>query len=314
MSEAERAQAERRYARLADQPFVTYQRRESGQAGFFGALKAVYERRELLGQLIRRELVGKYKDSALGLVWSLVRPLTQLFVYYWVMGKFLGGAYRPETGVGLRNFAIFIFAGLTLYGLFSETVTSMTSSIVANAGLIKKVYLPREIFPLSAAGAALVNFLIQLVILIIASLALGTLKFGPNLLYAVGGFLVIFIWALAIGLTLSAANVFMRDVQFLVDVVVMLLMWASPIVYSWTFVAQAFGSAGMDWVTDVYLANPITISVIGFQEAFWAIPSGGEMLPDLSLRMLIAGLFGVIALWLGQRYFAKRQANFAQEL
>lgn len=306
MTSSERAQA--RYARLAEESLVSYRRRGSSDATFIGAVREVSSKGQLLRQLIRRELVGKYKDSALGLVWSLVRPLTQLFVYYWVMGEFIGAAR------GLNNFAIFVFSGLTLYGLFSEMVSSMTTSIVGNAGLVKKVYLPREVFPLAAAGAALFNFSIQLAILTIAALILGTIHFGVNLLLGVGAFVVILIWALAIGIALAAANVTSRDIQFMVEVVLMLLMWFSPIVYSWTMVRDAFGGRGLDWVTSIYLSNPITIGTIGFQEAFWAIPSGGELLPDLWLRMLVAGGVGLIALWLCQRFFATRQANFAQEL
>lgn len=308
MTDQADAQAQTRYERLSKVPLVSYRRRENAAGGFFAALRAVFARRELLGQLVRRELVGRYKDSALGLVWSLARPLAQLFIYYLVIGEFLGAAR------GINNFAIFIFCGLTLYGLFSETLTGMTSSVVANAGLIKKVYLPREIFPLAAVGASLFNFGIQFVILLVAALALGTVAFGTNLLFAVGALLVILIWVMGLGLALGAANVFMRDIQFVVEIVTMLLMWFSPIVYSWTFVASTFSEAGMPWLTKLYLANPITIAVIGFQEAFWAIPSGGELLPHLWLRMLIAGLVGLVVLWLGQRYFAKRQANFAQEL
>lgn len=310
MTEPESAEvrAQSRFAALADQPFVSYRRRNHAVAGFFDALKAVFARRDLLNQLVRRELVGKYKDSALGLVWSLARPLTQLFIYYLVIGKFLGAAR------GIDNFAVFIFCGLTLYGLFSEIVMGMTSSIVANSGLIKKVYLPREIFPLSAVGAAFFNFFIQFGILIIAALVLGTIAFGVHLLYGLAAILLILIWAIAIGLPLSAANVYMRDIQFLVDIVVMLLMWFSPIVYSWTFVQATFAADGLNWITSIYLANPITIGVIGFQEAFWAGPSGGELLPYLWLRMLIAGAVGLLVLWWGQRYFAKHQANFAQEL
>ncbi|MFZ1382861.1 MAG: ABC transporter permease [Scrofimicrobium sp.] len=308
MSDPDVVAAEARYTRLSELPFVSYKSQGNAVSGFFSSLKDVLGRRELLGQLVRRELVGKYKDSALGLVWSLVRPLTQLFIYYLVIGKFLGAAR------GIDNFAVFIFCGLTIYGLFSETVTSMTSSVVSNSGLIKKVHLPREVFPLAAAGASLFNFAIQLIILLIAALLIGTISVGTNLLFAFAAFFVIMVWALALGLTLSAANVFMRDIQFLTDVVMMLLMWFSPILYSWTFVRETFGDMGLDWLTSIYMANPITIAVIGFQEAFWAIPSGGELLPDLWLRMLIAGLVGLVALWAAQRYFARRQANFAQEL
>lgn len=301
-------ETEERYRRLSEMPLVSYRSKESAFRGFFSAVAAVFARRELLGLLIRRELVGKYKDSALGLVWSLVRPLTQLLIYYLVLGQFLGAARS------INNFAVFIFAGLTIYGLFSEMLISMTSSIVANAGLIKKVDVPREIFPIAAVGASLFNFSIQMVILIVAAALVGTIFLGWNLLFGLGALLIVLIWGMALGLFLAAANVYMRDIQFLVDVVVMLLMWFSPVVYSWTFVRDTFGAAGLNWLTQVYISNPLTVAVIGFQEAFWAIPSGGELLPDLWVRMLISIGVGMVLLWLGQGYFARKQANFAQEL
>lgn len=301
-------QTQRRFERLSEMPLVSYQVQEGFFKAFFSALAAVFAHRELLGLLVRRELVGRYKDSALGLMWSLVRPLTQLIIYYLVMGKFLGAARNID------NFAIFIFSGLTIYGLFSEMISSMTVSVVANSGLIKKVYLRREIFPIAAIGASLFNFSLQLGILIIASLLVGTLVFGANLLFALGSILLVVVWATGIGLILSAANVYMRDIQFLVDVVIMLLMWFSPIVYSWTFVRDEFASSGIAWLTEIYVNNPITLAVLGFQEAFWSKASGGEALPGLPIRMTVAILVGMVIILLGQRYFAKRQTNFAQEL
>lgn len=299
---------EERYSRLETLQLTSYRKRENAITGFFAAIKAIIGRRELLGLLIRRELVGKYKDSSLGLVWSLVRPLTQLLIYYLVMGEFLGAARN------INNFAIFIFAGLTIYGLFSEVVNSMTSSIVANSGLIKKVYLPREIFPVAAVGAALVNFGLQMVILLVAAAIVGTLVFSANLLFSILSLLIVLLFAVGIGLFLSAWNVYLRDIQFMVEVVVMLLMWFSPIVYSWTFVADVLHARGLDWLMEIYINNPVTLAVLGFQNAFWAENSAGRMPDDLLARMGIAILVGVIILWWGQRVFARLQPNFAQEL
>lgn len=300
--------ARKRYRRLDEEPLVPYSLQQNAFQGFFSSLRAVFSRRELLGLLVRRELVGRYKDSALGFVWSLVRPLTQLGIYYLVMGKFLGAAR------GIDNFAVFIFAGLTMYGLFSEMITSMTASIVANAGLVKKVFLPREIFPIAAIGAALFNFLIQFAILLVAALLLGTISFNLNLLYALGSLLLVLVYGTGIGLALAAWNVSMRDIQYLTDVVVMLLMWFSPIVYSWTFVRDVIVNSSAPWLFQVYVDNPITLMVLGFQEAFWAGGSHAEVLPNLAGRMAIAFVIGLFVMWGGQRIFAKRQANFAQEL
>ena len=100
----------------------------------------------------------------------------------------------------------------------------------------------------------------------------------------------------------------------MVEVVVMLLMWFSPIVYSWTFVADAFSMRGLGWLTNVYINNPVTLAVLGFQEAFWAGASDGVIPDDLAFRMGIASVIGVFVLWWGQRVFARLQPNFAQEL
>lgn len=297
-----------RFERIEQLPLVSYRRRGNAISGFFSAIAAVFQEKRLLGLLVKRELVGMYKDSTLGVVWSMARPLAQLFIYYLVLGEFLGAARN------INNFAVFIFTGLTIYGLFSESINSMCVSIITNAGLVKKVYLPREIFPIAALGASLFDFALQLLILTVGALVMGTIVFGINLLYGLAAFVLALTWVLGIGLFLAAANVHLRDAQFLTQVVTMLLMWFSPIVYSWTFVRDVFANAGFEWLTTIYLSNPVTIMVLGFQEAFWTPTSGAESVPFLWLRILIAFVVGLVMLWLGQRYFAKHQANFAQEM
>jgi ABC-2 type transport system permease protein len=273
-----------------------------GQAA--SQLGDIWRHRELLGLLTRRELKARYKDSTLGFFWSLVKPLTQLLIYAIVVGEFLGAARNVE------NFAIYLFAGLTIYLLFSEVVGGATSSIIANSGLVKKVYLPREIFPLSAVGSAIFNFLIQFVVLLIAAAVFGTLTFGAHLLYGVAGFAVALIYATAVGILLSALNVYLRDVQYLVEVVLMLFMWGTPILYHWSFATDRMPP----WLAEIYINNPVTLAVIGFQEAFWAPTSNAEPLPFLALRLLIAGVVGLVLLVGAQRVFARLQGNFAQEL
>ncbi len=293
-----------RAERLAGLPWEDAGSPGSSLGGSTSQLKDIWRHRELLGLLTNREVKARYKDSALGFFWSLIKPLMQLLIYAVVVGQFLGAARN------LENFAIYLFAGLTAYGLFSEIVGGSTSSIIANSGLVKKVYLPREIFPLSAVGSAIFNFCIQFVILLVAAALFGTLQFSGNLLFGLGGFFVLLVYATAIGLLLSALNVYLRDVQYLVEVLLMLFMWGSPILYHWTFAVQHMPG----WLADIYLNNPITLGVIGFQEAFWASTSNGETLPDLGLRLAIAAVVGIVLLFGAQRVFAKLQGNFAQEL
>src|SRR6188768_2322580 len=147
--------SEDRFERLAMEPLRT-----TGPAdGTSRQLRDIWAHRQLLDMLIRRELKARYKDSTLGFVWSLMRPLALLLIYFIALGQFLGAARA------IPDFAIFVYTGLTAWGLFADTVTAGTASIVSNGGLIKKVYFPREIFPLSALGSSLFNFAIQIVIL-----------------------------------------------------------------------------------------------------------------------------------------------------
>ncbi len=270
-----------------------------------GSLREIVAHRQLLDLLIRRDLKSRYKDSALGFAWTLIRPLVQLAIYYFVLGKILGASRN------IPEFAVYVFAGLTLYGLFSEIVAAGTASIVSNAGLIKKIYLPREIYPLASVGAALFNFGVQLVVLLVATvLQSGTAWIRPDLLYFFPSTLVILIWATALALLLAAANVYLRDMQYLVEVLVLLLMWASPIVYSW----QQVANAAPQWLLNIYTANPITLAVLGFHRAFWTAGPDSEYPAHLLLRLVVVGVIGLVALLLCQRVFAKLQGNFAQEI
>jgi len=286
--------------------------RQSFFHGTFESIRDVWSRRELLNQLTRREIKARYKDSALGFFWSLARPLAMLVVYYVAIGKFLGAAQTPTHPGGIPDFAIFIFAGLTAWQLFSDIVIIGTGSIVGNAGLIKKVYVPRELFPLSVVGSALFNFAIQLSVLLAATAALGRFPTGERWLYFVLALAVMIPLSTALALLLSATNVYLRDVQYLVEIMLMIFMWASPIVYSWALVQKAV--AGHPWLEQLYLANPMTLIVLGFQKAFWVAGDGQPFPEHLGRDLVLAFGVSIFLLWFSQRVFARLQSNFAQEL
>lgn len=297
--------ARSRAAALEQQPLTVIGSRRGLLAGSLDSVRQVWLYRELLMLLVRREIKVRYKDSALGLLWSLIRPLAMLAVYYYAIGKFLG-AQRS-----IPDFAIYIFTGLTAYQLFSEIVSGCTGSILGNGGLVKKIYLPREVFPLSTVGSALFNFAIQLGVLFAATLAVGKVPMGERLLYLPLSAAVLFVWATAFGLMLAAINVYLRDVQYIVEISLVVLFWSTPTVYSFALVSQAVDST---LIENLYLSNPVSAAVLGMQRAFWVAGDGIEQPPDLGLRLLVMLGIGTLLLWIGQRIFARLEGNFAQEL
>lgn len=274
-------------------------------AGTSYSLRAIWAHRDLLWLLVQRELKSRFKDSSLGFLWSLLRPLTLLLIYYVAIGKFLGA----ERAV--PQFAIFVFTGLTAWGFFSEIISGSTMSIVSNAALIKKVYLPREIFPLATVGSAGFNFLVQLAILLVATVATGQFPWGPQLLFLPFAVLALVLFGLGIGLILAAATVYLRDFQHLIEVLMLILFWASPIVYSLTQVHHILRG---NLLEQIYLANPATTIVLGFQKAIWIAGSVPISSGELAVRLGILSLVSLVLLWVGQRVFARLEGNFAQEL
>lgn len=290
---------------IASEPMRPAGPRHGFFGGTFESIRDVWSRRELLGQLTRREIKARYKDSLLGFFWSLAKPLAMLLVYYIAIGKFLGAARS------IPDFAIFIFAGLTAWQLFSDIVIIGTGSVVGNAGLIKKVYVPRELFPLSVVGSALFTFAIQLGVLIGATAVLGRFPTGVRWMYFVLALAVIVTFATALALFLSATNVYLRDVAYLVEIMLIIFMWASPIVYSWALVRNAIGGT---WLETLYLANPMTQVSLGFQKAFWLSGDGQPFPSHLGGSLILTFLASIVLLWFSQRVFARLQSNFAQEL
>ncbi|MGK0715091.1 ABC transporter permease [Leucobacter sp. W1153] len=287
---------------------------ESGKSharyrGFFSSTREIVTNRSMLSLLVRRDIKSRYKDSSLGLIWTLIKPLTQLAIYFVVVGKFLG-AER-----GIPDFAIYIFTGLTAYGLFSEIVSGGTGSILNNAGLVKKVYVPRELFPLAATGTALFNFMIQLFVLFGIVLLSGNFRLSWNLIYLLPAVITLVSFGLALALLFSAWFVYLRDIGYFVEIAVMVLMWASPILYSWGMVRDVVTSAGIPWLLEIYTANPVTLSVLGFQEAIWGTTDRGLPIPDhLMVQLSIAAAAGLLCVIGAQRIFTRLQGNFAQEL
>jgi ABC-2 type transport system permease protein len=275
-------------------------------AGIASSYSDIWKHRDLLAQLTRREIRSKYKASALGIVWSLIKPLTQLLIYYFAIGQVLGAARS------IPDFAVFVFGGLTLWGFFTEVLSLSPQTLLGNGSIVKKVYVPRELFTLSMMGNALLNFAIQCILLFGLAFLTGARPLIGMIGYGALGFAIILILSFGLGLLISAINVYVRDVEHFVGVILAIFFWLSPVVYSFAFVKQIITGF---WL-ELYLSNPVTIAIMGFQKFAWRSGNAteGTWPDDLLQRMWITLIFALVFTFLAQRIFSRMQRSIAQEL
>jgi len=282
-------------------------------------LREIWRSRELLIYLVRTEIKVKYKNSVLGLLWSMVAPALTLAVYTMVFGVFLHN--------GMPDFVIYLFAGILLWNFFSTGILTSTGVIVNNAGLVKKVSFPREILALAAVGSAGVFFFFQACVMVIFMAAV---QWAPawSLLYLVLVALVpTLVLACALGILLAAVNVYMRDTQHLVTVLVgSAWFWACPIVYSFqTTVASGLAKHGLTWL---YFLNPLTILVMTFQRTLYGRMTVRDtrpphvflhVLPHWPTSTYVWGdglvlVFSLVLFFVAMLVFGRLAGNFAEEL
>ena len=283
--------------------------------GVLKDFKDLMKSKELLLALLDRELAGKYKGSFLGLGWTLVRPLVMLFIYAVVIGEFLGAARSIE------KFAIFVLVGLLFWNLISDSINMGAVSMTINGNLLKKVWFPREVLPLTSFAVATVHFLVQGLVLIFAYIIFGSWPNLGNLLFLIPAVLIVFPVAFGFSLIFSVLNVRFRDTQYIVEVGLVLSFWLSPVVYPWTAAHQFFSTLPLgNIIQQIYLANPFGLVVMAAQQALWppiSTPTGAIYQffdSPLSIRLWISVLASWIFLYIAQRIFARMAGTVVVDL
>lgn len=272
--------------------------------------------RYLLRLLIGKSTSLRYRNSVLGWFWSYVRPTVQFLVYYLVVGQILG-MHR-----NLPSFPLYLFSGLVLVNLFNETLSAATSSIVSNKALVRKIYLPRELFPLAAIVGAFTHFLPQLAVLVFVSLLFGWVPTIGSIAMILTGIAVVIAFVVGLGLFFSAVNVRFRDAGNVVEIIRTIATWSVPILYSWAMVAEA--AKDIPWLFHLYMSNPLAVAVELFHHAFWATlpgvqahrpaPANLTWAPGFEWHLLAAGGVIVFSLVVGQYVFRRCERTFAQDL
>ena len=253
--------------------------------------KELYQYRELLKTNVQKEIRGKYKGSFLGVLWSFLNPLLMVLVYALVF------PYIMRTNVD--NYLVYLITGVIPWNFFTTCITTGCNCVWINGGIIKKVYFPREILPISVVAAGLINFLISCVIILLFVL-FGGIGFSIQLLWL--PLIAIIQSALSLGLLfiLSAINVYVRDIEYLVGFLLNLLFYATPILYT----ADMFPES-IRWV--LYL-NPMTTIIESYRNIFYY-----QQCPALNPLMIVF-MVSFIILIIGYLIFKKLERGFAEEV
>jgi ABC-2 type transport system permease protein len=277
-------------------------------------LRELWGYREILANLVRKELKVKYTASFLGAIWSLLNPVVFLAVFSFVV---------VVLDNRVPDFPVFLLSGLLAWNLFSASLLSGSSAVIDNSNLVKKVAFPREILPLASVGVALVDFVLQTGVLLLFIVVSGHgIGLQGVVLYPLA-FATLLVFTTAVTLWTSAVNVRYRDVGHLLNLGLLVWFWITPIVYQAALVQHELASREIAGVSlwNIYLVSPLVPIVLGFQRALYGGPAqdGQQVLPDVSVAWHAGVLAIVLAvssvlLLLAWRSFFRRSGDFAEEL
>ena len=254
--------------------------------------KELYQYRELLKTSVKKDVRGKYKASFLGVLWSFVNPLLQVLVYAIVFPYIM----KIQTD----NYLIFLICGIIPWTWFTYSIANGTTSITNNSNLIKKVYFPREILPISVVTSGLVNFLISCIIILIFVL-IGGLGISWHLVFLPLIALVQYVVTLSLVFILSAINVYIKDTEYIVAFIVNMLFYATPILYS----VDLFKNSWFMWL---FRFNPFAHLINAYRDIFYV-----HQMPQITNLLILLGL-GILLLFICYRLFKKLEKRFAEEV
>lgn len=263
------------------------------------------ESRELFGNLTLRELRSKYKRSLLGWTWSLLNPLATMVIFTLVFRFFLKVDVPPGNPSGLDAFAIFLLCGLLPWNFLSNGMTGSMGALIGNSNLIKKVFFPREILVASNVASWVVSFLLELGVLAVVLLVAGNFVL-PWLIPALGLVIIQTMFVVGLGLLLSVLNVYFRDVQHFVGILLQIWFYATPIVYPITVVRDAL--ADHPTFFTLYKLNPMVRFVEAYRDCVYDL-----RFPALLDTLYLLGVSGA-TLALGVFVFSRLEPKLAEEL
>lgn len=253
--------------------------------------KNLYNYRELLKTSVKKEVRSKYKNSFLGVLWSFLNPLLQIMVYAVIFSLILSNQ-QP-------HYAIFLCCGLIPWTFFASAINKAAFIFIENGNIIKKVYFPREIIPISVVTGETVNFLISTII-IIGFVIFGGIGISKYIVFYPLILLAQYLIIMAISFVISSVCVYLRDLQHFIGIALQLLFYAAPVVYAPSSIPENY-----QWILKY---NPMTYIINAYRDIFY-----NQTMIDLK-HILIVLIIGIIGCVIGYMIFHKLQKGFAEQL
>ncbi len=282
--------------------------------------RSLWHSRNLLLNLVRRDLTVRYRSTVLGFFWSFAKPLAYMGIYHVIFGEMLDLRVRqPEI-----PYALHVLAGILPWTFFIGASGEAMGSILASANVVKKVKLPLEVFPAAAVCSHAVHFFLAMTVLVGGMVVVGLAPGPAFLLFPLIALLQLLLVA-AVALFLAALNVFFRDVASLWEVIATGWLYATPIIYPAYVATEEFQRRGWDWAYWAFLANPMTPITIAYRRVmlYGALSPGEAQGSALHLEMDdaqllgtlgMAGLVSLVLLAVAYRVFTRLSRRFADEL
>lgn len=260
-------------------------------------LKELYDYRQMIISLVKKDLRGRYKGSVLGFAWTFINPLFQLIIYTIVFKYILANR-------SVENYSLFLFVALIPWIFFQSSVTIGSGSIIAQKDLVKKIYFPREVIPISYVTSCFVNMLLCFIIIFAVAIISKVHISIAGLLCLPVVMIIEYFFALGITLLVSAVTVYFRDLEHILSIITMAWMYMTPIMYNEELVTDHLP----DKFVKIYRLNPMGSIIAAYRDILYTgdVPKLGTLLEALIL--------GIVFLLLGSFVFNKLMRRFAEEL
>lgn len=255
-------------------------------------LNEIYRYREMIYSLVKRDLRGKYKASFLGFLWTFINPLCQILVYTFVF------SYIMRTGI--EQFYVYLISGMIPWIFFSTSVGGGTMCVKNQSEMVKKIYFPREVLPISFVTSQFVNMLFCFIMIFLIIGVSGRGFNGISLLFLPLVMIIEYVMALGFSMIVSAMTIYFRDMEHITSVILMAWIYLTPIMYSIEMVPER--------LRPVYYLNPMTPVIQSYQNILYY-----KSIPTM-FTLGLSGVFGIAILLIGWLVFSKLEKGFAEEL